>query len=216
MEDRRASLPSNARTLPPGAAAQEQTAVEVIRDKVIEGTVIRRKKSFWGKLKDVGFNGMFRSAMDTAANILDFIEMIGDGIDMLRGEGRPRSSSRGRYAPPGPRVAQTPYYRMQDPRQQDTRREMSRVGRATHNFDEVEFETKEEAEVVLFNLWDDLRRYPYTTVQAFYQFAGERISLVDADWGWDNLDAVRAKPVRSGGERRWILDLPRPIYLKGQ
>lgn len=51
MEDRRASLPSNARTLPPGAAAQEQTAVEIIRDKVIEGTVIRRKKSFWGKLK---------------------------------------------------------------------------------------------------------------------------------------------------------------------
>lgn len=53
---------------------------------------------------------------------------------------------------------------------------MSRVGRATHNFDEVEFETKEEAEVVLFNLWDDLRRYPYN-----------RSSLLSVCWREDKV-----------------------------
>lgn len=207
MDDKQiAALPSNSKRSREGP---EQKTVE--REKVVTGAVIQRKKGFWKNLKEIGFNGMFRTLMDTAGDILEFVGMIGDGIDMLRGE-RPRgrgTGNRPRYGEP--RSPYVSYNRVQDDRQrQDTRREMSRTGRARHDFDEVEFEDRNEAELVLFNLNDSIRDYGHATVADFYQFSGIRTSHVDYEWGWTSLDGVRPVRIRGGG---FIIDLPRAILI---
>lgn len=76
------------------------------------------------------------------------------------------------------------------------------------------------SELEALNVLSDMRDYIYNanqvSVAKYYTLAripGLRPDVMDGNWGWYNLDraAVCLSSVEPG---RWIIDLPRPVYLR--
>ena len=91
-------------------------------------------------------------------------------------------------------------------------RNISQINRARHNFDDITFETRREAEDVLGNLVDLIYDYGEATVADFYTYSGIETSHADHKHGWEDLQG--SKIVRSG-RNGYVIKLPRTISLGG-
>lgn len=192
--------------------------------RIVEGEVIRRKKSFGKRFKEL-FVGDGRSVRDMVLEdilVPGFRDMAYDaftsGVEgmLYRGDHRPRGgrrpSQRGgpwsngnvRYD----RVSGSRERRFEDPRD---RREMTPRGRANHNFDEVILSTFAEANEVLGQMYDLLEQYDAVTVADLYRLVGITATPVDLKWGWTELFDAGVTRTRGNG---YLLDLPNPEYLK--
>ena len=91
----------------------------------------------------------------------------------------------------------------------DPRRELSPRVKSQHNFDEVIFNDRAEADLVLERLMDLIDTYGVATVSDFYDLAGISTDYPDNGWGWERLGGAAIRRTRAG----YILDLPRPVAL---
>lgn len=91
----------------------------------------------------------------------------------------------------------------------DPRRELSPRAKTQHNFDEVVFNDRAEADLVLDRLMDLIDTYGVATVADFYDLAGISTDYPDNSWGWERLGGAAIRRTRAG----YILDLPRPITI---
>lgn len=94
----------------------------------------------------------------------------------------------------------------------DTPRTLSRAARATHDFRELVFDTRGEAEVILEKLRDAIAEYDNVTVADMYECVEITAGFTDHNWGWigNDLNQARVKPVSAG----YLLDMPAPRELK--
>ena len=197
------------------ASKEKSTTSEKPKVKrVTKGQVRRGKKTLGRKIAET-FLG------DDTASVGEYVihdilipalkammsEMVGGGVDMLlfgeRRRGRNTTRQGGRSF-----VSYDGYYKNTDSRR-DTRREMSRTGRARHEFDELYFENRGEAEVVLDLLTDLIIDYGQATVADLYEAADVTPSFVDHKYGWTDLRGVSVSRVRDG----YIINLPRTQAL---
>lgn len=81
--------------------------------------------------------------------------------------------------------------------------------RAAHDFDDLVFATREDAELVLDRMVDMLEDYGLVTVASFYNLSGVSSQHTDNSWGWDNLGSATIVPTWNG----YALHLPRPINI---
>ena len=81
--------------------------------------------------------------------------------------------------------------------------------RASHNFDDIIFETRGEAEQVLSALVDLTVDYGEATVADFYTLVGDVPNFTDDNWGWRDLSMASVRRIREG----YIISLPRTIAL---
>jgi hypothetical protein len=89
-------------------------------------------------------------------------------------------------------------------------RDISRVGRARHEFDEIILETRGEAERVLSHLVDLVLDYRQATVADLYDLVGIQDEHVDHNWGWTDLRGAEVRRASGGG---YVLILPRTQHL---
>lgn len=89
-------------------------------------------------------------------------------------------------------------------------RDISRRGRATHNFDEILIPTRGEAEQVLDTLLELVDQYESATVADLYDAVGISTEHTDLKFGWTDLTEARINPARGGG---YILEMPRVEQL---
>jgi len=92
----------------------------------------------------------------------------------------------------------------------DPRRELSPRAKSQHNFDEVVFTDRAEADLVLERLMDLIDAYGVATVADFYDLAGISTDHPDHNWGWERLGSAAIRRTRAG----YILDLPRPVTIE--
>jgi hypothetical protein len=189
-------------------------------EKVVEGKIITRKKSQGKKLFQsfVGEDGgditsyifediVLPSLRNAASDIIKYgLDIVKDGFNVLifgdkRG-GKPTSVSRNE-----PRVSYNNYSKSSNERRPT--REISRVSKAQHVFDEIEFDSRGEAQNVLYHLVDLIERYEQATVSDFYDLVGITKSFADERYGWKELGRARVIPSRGG----YIIELPRTILL---
>lgn len=217
-------FPSNRQTRPvreEGPAKHEEP--KQVR-RVVEGEVIRRKKSHLKRFRDL-FVGDGRSVRDMILEdiiVPGFRDVAFDAFQtglegvFYRGDNRPR---RGRPGQRGVNVGHVAYNRMSpDPRDRrrhddprDLRRDLSPRGRANHNFDEIILPTRVEADEALSQMYDLLERYDAVTVADLYTIVGISSTPIDLKWGWTDLFNSGVTRTRGGG---YLLDLPTPEYLK--
>lgn len=88
-------------------------------------------------------------------------------------------------------------------------RPMSTRARARHDFKEIVFETRPEAEDALRQLFQLLDSYNVVTLNDFYSSVGVTGSFADEKYGWTDLRGSRVERVRGG----YIIDLPSPDVL---
>ena len=89
-------------------------------------------------------------------------------------------------------------------------RSMDQTARATHDFGQIIFDSKGEAEAILDSLLDLLTTYDMVSVSDLYEIVGMKSEYTDRDWGWTSLAAAGVDRTRDG----YILSLPKTRQLK--
>lgn len=197
----------------PSNAHSKKEAPEGARvQKVIQGKVIKRKKSFGKRISEV----FVKEDVDSVSSYIihdvlvpalkdTIADMVKGGIEMmLFGEKQGRNTTRNRGKS---YVSYNSYSNGQQRREQG--RDQSYRNRARHNFDDITWPTRGEAEEVLSQLVDLTVDYNEATVGDLYDLAGISGTYTDRDYGWKNLASASVSRVREG----YILNLPRPINL---
>lgn len=176
--------------------------------KVTTGKIVKKKKNFLDNFAETFFGDDAHSvAMYVLHDVLipaakeTLSDMVSGGIEMLlfgrtRGTGRSKSGSYVSYGS---------YYKNRD-RQLDS---PSRKTRATHQFNEVILESRQEADDVLAGLVELIDAYDVATVADFYDLVGIESSYADEKYGWTNLSRAVSQRVREG----YILLLPKPSVI---
>jgi len=213
------NFPSNSR-IKKVEAAPEVTKPKV--EKVVTGVVKKQKRSFGKKMaetflvddtKSVG-SYIIHDVLIPAGKsmVCDIVGWGGFAEMMLFGglggnkRGGAGSSIR---RDGGSRVNYTSYSRDSRENQRDRPREISRVGRARHDFDEVVLATRGEAEEVLSILFDLTVTYGIASVADLYDAVGITSNFTDNKYGWTDLRGSDVTRVRDG----YLLNLPRPVPL---
>lgn len=91
------------------------------------------------------------------------------------------------------------------------KREISRVARMTHRFDEIVLPSRESAYDVLDNMERLLAEYGKVTVGDFYDLVGVTPDHPDENYGWTSIRNAVAVQTRDG----YIIDIPPPRPLRG-
>lgn len=189
---------------------KESIKVEKIE---MEGRVKRKKKNMLQKASETIFDedaktvgeSIFHDVVIPAIKSL-LADTITNGINMfLYGDGR--ASDRVARDRNRTYVSYNRYY--DDDRRDRNRRNLSRSQRARHQFDEVIFETRGDAERTLSRLIDIVEEYDEVTVADFYEFVDIEASYTDRNWGWTNLRSTAIVRVPGG----YIIDFPRAEVL---
>lgn len=213
-------FPSNSRTK---RVVPENRKVE----KITQGAVTVRKKGAGKKLAEsfLGEDGgtitsyiiediVMPALKNAASDIVKYgVDIVKDGFNVLifgdkRG-GRPSSSrnetkvSYNNYSKGG----RDP--RRDSPLSRESRREISQQSRSRHDFDDIVFPSRTEAEDVLFHLVELTEKYDQATVMDLYDLAGITFNFTDDRYGWKELGRARVIPVRGG----YIIDFPKTILL---
>ena len=168
----------------------------------------KKKKSFLSKFlgegaKDVG--GFILNDILIPAAKSTLYEIITGGASMsLFGERRKDNNSTYRN---GGRtyIRYDGYYNHKG----EYRREMSRGARARHDFDDIGFSTRGEAEAVLSALVDQTIEYRAATVANFYELSGVESNFTDHNYGWTDLRDAYTERSRD----RYIIVFPTPKPL---
>lgn len=83
--------------------------------------------------------------------------------------------------------------------------------RIAHDFENVSFESRGDATLVLDGMLEILEHYPQVTVADFYDLAGVSTEFTDNKYGWTNLSGAH---VMGSPSRGYYLQLPRCVALE--
>jgi len=130
-------------------------------------------------------------------------DVVTNGIDMiLYGEtGHSKKSS-------GSKISYVSYYD-NDGRRWKERVNDNRYRSAGYDYDDLVFETRGEAEIVLDNMYGILDRYNVVTVADLYDLAGTPGKYTDNKYGWTNLSTANVVRIRDG----YVIKLPRATAI---
>jgi hypothetical protein len=87
---------------------------------------------------------------------------------------------------------------------------MSATDRAQHNFDNIIFSTRQDAERALRRLIEIVDSYDVVAVSDLYEIVNVTGSFVDDKWGWFNLAGADIVAVRGG----FIIDFPNTQQIR--
>ena len=194
-------LPGNSRDDKPGKPK------EVARATV--GSVKRRVKP-----KSPIIGDMSRIASDIGTDILLpaiktlMSELITNGINMiLYGNS---NVPRGRSTGYGGRQARSTRYGgfYDEPRRPD--RIHARPVTISDKIDQMVYNPRSDAEMVLGGMQDRIREYGVVTMADMYNLAGVSSDYTDSAYGWMSVDSARIVPGQGG----YSLELPEPVELE--
>jgi len=203
---------------PNSVRAKKESEAETPEDKkvesVVKGEVKRRKKPLGKRFHETFLGGdargtaqyvMFSVLIPAAKDMI--VEAGAKGIERLvYGESTRRGFHRSAL-----QQGHIAYNRMaQQASDRPPAAQISRGARARHDFDEIIFQNRGEAEEVLDRMFDLLSRYDSVSVADFYELAGVQSAHTDQKWGWTDLRGSNFSRTRQGG---FLLDLPEPKPL---
>lgn len=204
-------FPSNANKHQPQAKREPPKKVE----KIVSGEVIRRRKpahrrvfeSFVGDSVGGVWSYVLLDVLIPAAKDMVYDAMSTGFERLLFREGR----HRGRRGGPPSQFGHVAYNRYSSSsRRDEPRRELSRRSRSSHDFDEIMFPTRVEAQEVIDQMYFYIDQYDAVSVAEMYEMAGVSSNFVDRRWGWTELSDTAVRRTRNG---YYVLDLPKPEPL---
>jgi len=173
---------------------------------IVKGPVVQQKPSFASKFKEsfLGEGGNIGEFVVYDVLIPAFRNTISDMgfgiIEMFFGRGRGGSYG---YNDRVVRDRGRSYVSYNEPsrdrgRGRDDRRDMDRGDKARHDFGNIVYTSRGEAEDVLSHLVDLTIEYGEATVAAFYELSNIESTHVDNRYGWTNLRDAYTERVRNG------------------
>lgn len=180
-------------------------------EKVAKGNVVRKKKTLGKKMAETFLGDDTKSV--TQYIIYDVLipaakstisDMVSGGIEMLLfGDTKGRNTRRDKGKS---YVSYSSYYSGDRDRRD---RDRERSARARHNFDDLDFESRGEAEEILSRLVDLIEDYGMASVADYYDLAGVSSNFTDDKYGWRNLSMASVTRTRNG----YVINLPKTELL---
>lgn len=178
-------------------------------EKVVKGTVKTKKKNELRKITDVFIS-------EDASNVKSYVlmdvivpaiknalyDVVVDGIGMILGKNARDTRYGGGTRE---RTSYGSYYSQKD----NDRYGSSARARMAFDYDDIIFRTRGDAEVVLDQLFAELRKYGLVRVGDLYDLAGLSAPYTANDYGWTNLRNADVVHVRDG----WIIKLPKAMPI---
>jgi hypothetical protein len=215
------AFPSNSheQRVPRAEEPAKKPELKVV-EKVIDGPVVRRKKSLGARIREMLFDGREGVLEYVIQDVLvpAFKDTISDAVStgverLVFGEDaktRPRRSSNRSSVFGNNSGNHTNYTRYSSSSSRpDNVRQLPRRSRASHEFDEIILATRVEAENILNGLNKLVNRYGMVSVRELYEMVGEPFHHTDEKWGWTDLSDAGYKRVSNG----FMLVLPRTEAL---
>lgn len=213
MEINEKNFPSNMHPEP----ELEEPKAEVV--PVAKGRIVKRKKSPGRKIRELFIGDDFEDVksyilvdiivpaiketiVDAVCNTVEML--LGVDTRGLKGRVKGRSSKNGDYVN---------YANISYKRDDDRSRRRSRGSSRGHNVVDIAFETRAEAEDVLYNLADQCQDFGFVRLADYYELANatQHGDFQSEKWGWEYLGSARV--VRDRRENCYFIDFPAPIYL---
>jgi len=183
-------------------------------EKIVTGKVVQKKKGLAQKIAetfigdDIGSASnfvLFEVIIPATKNMIR--EGVSEGVErLLFGEVRGRRPQSGGIAGRSNYVSYDRYSSSQS--KPAPSREISRRGRASHDFSEIVLDSRGEVEAVIDNMLELINDYGVATLSDLYDLVGITGNFMDRKWGWTNLDDATATRVRNGNG--YLLNIPRP------
>ena len=178
-------------------------------EKVGTGGAKVRKKSEVSKLADVFISEDINNVksyilMDVLVPTIKkaIVDIVSDGISMIFFGGA--GSRKGRAG--GSKISYSSFYENRD----DSRYSNARPSTSRFDYEDLEFDTRGEAEAVLDEMANCIETYGFVTVADMYDIADVTHPYTSAKYGWTNLSTAEVSRCRNGA---YIIKLPkaRPI-----
>lgn len=187
-------------------AVKHEPLQEHKTEKVVTGNVKQRKKSGLSKAGSIFMPGDVDSVksyilMDVLVPSIKraISDIVCNGINMLLGE-----PNRGKSGSPGARVSYRQYY------QQDDKRDYARPrAKAQYSYDDIVFDDRGDAEMVLSRMEELLGRSEVVSVADLFDMAGITCNYTDNKYGWTDLENAHVEWTRDG----YVIRLPRATSL---
>lgn len=185
-------------------------------ERVTSGSVEKKKKSLGRRFFDIFIDenvGDVKSYLIYDVVVPAIKETIADSVNsaislLFFGEASRRIARRQGGGSTGSKVNYGGYFNGGQRVERIPRTDRSR---ASHDFDDVAFENRGEAELVLDNMMEILRDYSQVTVADFYDLAGVTTEFTDNKYGWTDL---RGSRVKGSPARGYYIELPKCIVLE--
>lgn len=188
---------------------QKQEAAEKKKmEKVVTGVAKVKKKSEISKvagaiisedLANVKTHVVSDVIIPAAKKLI--YDIVKDGIDMLLYGGSGRSDKRSS----GSKVSYAKFY--DDPR--DRRTTSTPVTKTRFDYDDISFENRGDAEMVLKLMEEAIERYGFVTIADMYDLADLTQPYTSNKYGWINLNTAEVVRSRDG----YIIKLPRAVPI---
>ena len=195
--------------------AASSPATEKKAEKVTHGAVTTRKRSLGRRFFDIfvdenvgdvntyllydvlvpAIKENIADLINSAVGMIFFGEATRRVVRRSNGNGTGSKVNYGGYFNGGTRTERMPSYGR---------------SRIAHNFEDVVFETRADAELVLDGMVDILQEYKQVSVADLYDLAGRSTEFTDNNFGWTDLRGAR---VSGSPARGYIIELPRCITL---
>lgn len=188
---------------------EDLTEKKKLKPLVKKGNVTKKKRTAMDKFKDA-FLGESENLGDYVLYDVfipafrDTLSDMSHGItDRLLGNGRSRYRGDSRVVRDRGR-SYVSYNDVSSNRRNNDRRDVDRGSRARHDFDNVVFTNKWEAEDVLAHLVDMTVDYDEATVRDFYELSNIEADYTDDKYGWTTLRDAYVDRTRNG----YVIVLP--------
>lgn len=176
--------------------------------KVTTGKVTVKKKTFGDKIRDSFVEEDGKSISDYIVNDVlvpgikrGLFDMVTGGLEMLfYGEVKGRRRDNTTRANVNQRASYSSYY---GSRQYDSRPQP----RVQYEYDDILFDTREDAREVLTSMDDIVEQYGVVTVSDYYDLVGKTARWTDNNYGWTDLRNAQIMSV-SGG---YTINLPKAM-----
>lgn len=191
-----------------GKDKESEDKKKKLKPVVKKGNVVKKKRTVMDKFKDA-FLGESENLGDyimydvLVPAFRDTISDMGFGvIERLFGNGRSRGGSYNSRVVRDRGRSYVSYNNTHDNRRgnnrNDSRRDFDNNSRARHDFDNVIFTNKWEAEDVLAHLVDLTIEYGEATVRSFYELSNIEADYTDDRYGWTTLRDAYVDRTRNG------------------
>lgn len=191
----------------------EQKPQPESRKKVVSGSTSIKKEGAFEKFahsfvqEDAKTIGNFVwSDVIVPAIKTTIADVVKNTLDMLFwGKSGTRSSSN----IPASRVSYSSMYKSQ---QASQARNVAQQSNKTYYYDDISFDSRDDAMKVLKSMQEELTVYPVVSVAAFFDFAGRSRDgkYTDNKWGWTDLSTAKVYPANG----RWWIEFPKAIPLE--
>ena len=176
-----------------------------------------KKKSKWSRIKEEfivedGQNIMdyllFRIAIPAAKDAL--FSLVTNGVSMLLNRDAAPSKPNGYFS--NTRTSYSKYY---DQNYANSGYNYARPRlNSGYEYDEMLFETREDAEAVLWNMNEIANQYQYVKVADYIELSGRAIkSFTDNNYGWPVDQIKNVSVITNINPRGYYLDLPKPMEI---